>query len=120
MTKFLFSIFLVFCAFLFRAEGQQLTIQIDEPFLSAGLSGLVMARDLGPLPGATVERMGKEWKNVIDTRSTDLDGRFNFHIRRPGMYFLRLSSYGFQTYKVKVLVSRGKRKPPRFVLEVGT
>src|SRR6476620_4405236 len=90
-------------------KSQSVIIRLDKPFRAGNLSGFVFAKDGSGVPTAQVELMGAGWKTVLATRETNYNGFFRFTLSKAGLYYLRLTARGFQTYELKVRVKKGVR-----------
>ena len=74
-----------------------------------------------PLPGAKVEEMSPDWKQVLSSTDTDDKGRFTLtpgHYRK--IYYLQISCHNFNPLRVRVAVSTSKGKELRLQLEIAT
>ena len=74
-----------------------------------------------PLPGAKVEEMSSDWKEVLSSTETDDKGGFALvPIRGHKIYFLQISCHNFNPLRVRVEISLKKGKELRLQLEVAT
>ena len=86
--------------------AQQQTVEIATPFKAQTLAGTVRAgaEDTG-IQGVSVQECSEEWKAVVDSSMTDIDGHFAFRTSsQQGMHYLRLSAPGFDPMLIRVLI----------------
>jgi hypothetical protein len=112
----------------------QYTVQYEKVFKSQSLSGTIWAGCGGclkgafldetssVLKGALVEEMTPNWKAVVSSTRTDVNGHFSLPTSAGNnLYFLRLSTYGCNTTYVKVKISsRAGKKELVFFLSIAT
>ncbi len=102
-----------------RAQGI-VTVEIAEPFRSNSLSGTVLDASRAPLQRALVERCGKDWKSCFAQLRTNDRGRFSWPDAKKGKHFLKISSPGFNTTQIIVMVSWHSKAEFRLELNVAT
>jgi hypothetical protein len=113
--------FLLFCSP--SPAIPQFSVQYEKAFKAQRLSGTIRAGCSGCLRGASldetssvvngvlVEEMTPDWKAVVSSTRTDVNGHFLFPTPADkNLHFLRLSAYGLRTTYVKVRISRWARK----------
>jgi hypothetical protein len=73
------------------------------------------------LPGAKVEEMSPDWKQVLRSTQTDDAGKFTLaSVHGRKIYYLQISHDGFNPLRVRVAISTKRGKDLRLQLEVAT
>lgn len=90
--------------------------------INAGsLSGLVAYTNTGqPARGVLIERRSRDWKRVVEHRTTDTQGRFAFGPVSDGKYYLRAYRRCIINERVVVEVRAGNGEPISLVAEAGS
>jgi hypothetical protein len=86
------------------ATPQSSPVELETPFRSSSLSGIVLDTAGKGIRGVLVEECERGWKKCFTFARTDKNGRFVSAGRRTGEHFLRFSSEGFQTVEIRVIV----------------
>ena len=100
----LVSAFLLFVLSL-SAVAQD-AIEIQKPFHSRSLSGIVVDQTGREMPGVLVERLGPHNNSVQDGRVTDAKGSFSFLGTTKGKHSLKLTKNGWTTIYVIVVIDK--------------
>jgi Carboxypeptidase regulatory-like domain len=88
------------------------TIQYAKPFVVQQLAGTVIDTAESPIANARVEVCEAHWRNCTKSTVTNRRGEFSFSaLKKAQLFYLRLSSPGFNPLEVKVKINRrAKRK----------
>lgn len=100
--------------------AQQMLVTIEKPFYSRSLSGFVSDLDETPIADAFVEECTENWESCFAHTRTDQRGHFSWPDAKKGKHFLRISSLGFNTTQIIVIVSRLSTAEFRIELRVAT
>jgi hypothetical protein len=108
------------CASAALAAPQSSPIELETPFRSSSLSGIVLDTEGRGIGGVLIEECERGWKKCFKFARTDKNGRFVSAGRRTGEHFLRFSSEGFETLEIRVIVYVYTMRSLEVRLEVAT
>jgi hypothetical protein len=101
-----------------RAQRQ---VQIERIFVSASLSGhIYMVLSRVPADGVTVELCSSAWQAVIASTKTDASGYFALAKPPGSLFYMRVSSYGLQTLRIRVRIKKHATKDLTLEVENAT
>ena len=87
---------------------------------SATLSGVVLDKDGGAVPGATVVVLNTATGEKLPVQVTNQSGAYSFPGVRPGKYKVSISLQGFKTADIETTVTAGTQNNLNTKLEVGS
>jgi hypothetical protein len=89
------------------SASAQDSVMLGRIVTARSLSGVVVDRTGAPVSDATVELCAPDWKNCLVEATAGPDGRFTLVPKqRAHVYFLRVSSNGFNPLEFKVHLAR--------------
>src|SRR5262245_44945849 len=86
---------------------------------SATLSGVVVDKDGGQVPGATVVVTKVSTGEKLPTQVTNASGQYSFPGLAPGKYKVNISLQGFKTQEIDATLNAGSNNSLSTKLEVG-
>lgn len=111
------------CSFVTAAgRGGYSEIEIQKPFRSPSLSGMVVDQSGALIPDVSVEECQSGWNSCVQFSTTNANGRFGSRGKKYGKHFLRFQAPGFDPLLVVVIVNPLFlfAKVPHLRLEVAT
>jgi Carboxypeptidase regulatory-like domain len=96
-------------------------VEVERIQIAKSVSATVTGPGDSPLPGAKVEEMSPDWKQVLRSTQADDAGRFTLApVNGRRIYYLQISYPNFNPLRVRVSLSTRKGKELRLQLEVAT
>jgi hypothetical protein len=93
-------------------------LQLKGLLRTHALAGVVASPSGPVIPGVAIEIVDSK-KRCLKATTTDVNGRFDFKISKPGLYRVRLSRNGFNTIVATVRIDHHTRNELRFELPMG-
>jgi hypothetical protein len=93
--------------FPFEVRGQYQVIELADVQSAKSLSAVIQDPTGFPLAKVLVEEFSSDWKTLLRTTATDKHGRFSLATeQRRNIYYIQLSSPGFDPLRVRIQVDR--------------
>lgn len=97
-------------SFPMRIPAQYQLIELADVQLAKSLGATIQDARGAPIPKALVQEFSADWKTVLRSSSTGIDGRFSFTpVQGRKIYFIQISAPGFDLlrFRLQVDVKRG-------------
>ena len=109
------------CFAIQQGQAQTTVVTREGIVVSRALSGRVeVGMDEMPVRGATVELCSANWKDVLASVKTDDDGHFSLQHQSGKLFYLRVSSPGLNTYRLRVRVDKRSKDDLTIRMDVAT
>ena len=96
-------------------------IEFAEVQVVSSLSGVVHDPSDSSMKDALVEEFSSDWKKVLRSTHTDASGLFTLQpVKGRSLYYLQISSRGFNPIHVRVRIDRVRGKLLRLTMPVAT
>jgi hypothetical protein len=95
-------------------------VQIEKPFHSKTLSGIVLDPSGAPVAGVEINDCDDEFKQVMGTVTSDAKGSFSFrNTHRGTTHYLSFTARGFNPLRITVILEPSAARGFRVALPIG-
>jgi Carboxypeptidase regulatory-like domain len=104
-----------------KIDAQHQIVELADVQLAKFLSAVVQDHQGSPLTNVLVQELSPDWKTVWRTSTTNNHGRFSLAtVQRRKIYYLQLSTPGFDPLRVRVQVDRKRGASLKLRLMIAT
>jgi len=104
-----------------RIGAQYQLIELADVQLSKSLGATIQDPTGAPVRNALVEEFNADWKTVLRSGATDIDGKFSFRpVAGRKIYFIQISAPGFDPLRFRLQVDAKHGASLRLKLTVAT